>query len=380
MNALKTISRLILGVVFTFSGFVKAVDPVGSEIKFTDYFNALGLESWSSIALVLAVILSGAEFIVGFALLLNIKPRLSAIGALIFMTIFTPLTLWVALANPVSDCGCFGDALVITNWETFWKNIVLLVLAIILLIKTGSEENWINKRLMYSILGLGIAFVLIFQIYNIRHLPVIDFRPYSVGTSISEKMLIPEDAQKDSVVTYLYYTKNGITKEFTAENYPWEDTTWVWKDTKTKIVKKGYVPEIHDFEIRRFAALSKTEKAGSEVSEQILADTSYSLLLISVDFKKAPFEKLKSLTNLMNYCIVHNYETYFITASVVNDIMPMKSKLPFSIDFYVADGTTLKTMIRSNPGLMLLKEGKIIAKWHYNDFPSIKEFQKIVKK
>ncbi len=379
MNSVKTISRLILGIIFTFSGFVKAVDPIGSAIKFTDYLNAMGLQSWASIALILAVILSGAEFLVGFALLLNIKPRVSAYAALAFMLLFTPLTLWLAIANPVSDCGCFGDAIVLTNWETFWKNIVLLILAIVLVVKSKNEEAWFKANMAYAILGLGFLFIVFFQWYNINHLPVIDFRPYSVGTSIPEQMSIPEDAEQDSVITYLYYEKDGELKEFTMENYPWEDTTWVWKDTKTVVVKKGFVPPIHDFEIYSFAFKDIGKEGGINISDQMLADTSYSLLLISEDFNKAPFEALKSVTSLMNYCSVHNYGTYFITASVVNDIMAMHSKLPFLIDFYLADATTIKTMIRSNPGLILLKEGKIIAKWHYNDFPSIKEFQEITK-
>ncbi len=379
MNSLKTISRLLLGLMFSFSGFVKAIDPVGSAIKFTDYFNAMGLPSLTSLALTLAVILSAMEFLVGLALLFNIKPRLSAYATLAFMLIFTPLTLWLAITNSVEDCGCFGDFIVLTNWETFWKNIVLLILAILLVIKSKDSEILPNTKITYAVFGLSFLFILFFQWYNINHLPVIDFRPYSVGSSITDKMSIPEDAEQDSVITYLYYEKDGETKEFTAENYPWEDTTWIWKDTKTVVIQQGYVPPIHDFEIRTFTFINNSLPAGSDISDQILTDTSYSLLLISENFKTASFAPIKSLTNLMNYCSVHNYQTYFITASVVNDIMPMHSKLPFLINFYLADGTTIQTMIRSNPGLILLKEGKILAKWHYNDFPSIKEFQEILK-
>ena len=379
MNKLKTLSRLVLGIVFTFSGFVKAVDPMGSAIKFTDYFNAMGLQVLIPMALVLAFLLSAAEFIVGFALLLNIKPRLSAYGALAFMIVFTPLTLWIAIINPVSDCGCFGDAIVLSNWETSWKNFVLLILAILLVLKSKDTEAWFKANVAYGTLGLGFLFIMIFQWYNYAHLPVIDFRPYSVGTYIPNNMVIPEDAAQDSVITYLYYEKDGETKEFTAENYPWEDTTWVWKDTKTVVVQEGYIPPIHDFDIYTFAFKNIGKEAGLNVVDQLLADTSYSLLLISDNLKNAPFEHIKSLTNLMNYCQVHKYKTYFITASVVTDILNIHSKLPFLIDFYLADATTLKTMIRSNPGLILLKDGKVIAKWHYNDFPSIQEFQEIVK-
>ncbi|RLD84997.1 MAG: DoxX family protein [Bacteroidetes bacterium] len=379
MNNLKTLSRLILGIIFTFSGFVKAVDPMGSAIKFVDYFNAMGLSELSSFALILAFLLSAAEFIVGLALLLNIKPRLASLGALAFMILFTPLTLWIAIVNPVQDCGCFGDAIVLSNWETFWKNIILLILSIVLLVKSNETEVWFKARMATGILGLGFLFIMIFQWYNLNHLPIIDFRPYSVGTYLPDKMIIPEGAKQDSVITYLYYEKYGEQKEFTAENYPWEDTSWVWKDTKTVLIQKGYEPPIHDFDIYTFAFKNIGDEAGLNVIDQLLADKNYSLLLIADDLKNAAFEPIKSLTNLMNYCQVHKYKTYFITASVVTDILNIHSKLPFMIDFYLADGTTLKTMIRSNPGLILLKEGKVIAKWHYNDFPSILEFEEIVK-
>ena len=379
MNKLKTLSRLVLGIVFTFSGFVKAVDPIGSQIKFEDYFNAMGFPQLLPFALVLAFVLSGLEFFVGFALLLNMKTRIASIGALAFMIIFTPITLWLALANPVSDCGCFGDAIVLTNWETFWKNMVLLALAILLIIKTKGAEPVYSNRAVYSTLSIGLVFIMFFQYYNLNNLPVIDFRPYSVGTYLPHKMIVPENAPKDSVTTYLYYEKDGVVKEFTMENYPWEDTTWVWKDTKTVVVQKGYVPPIHDLDIYTFAFRNVGNEAGVNVLDKLLADTSYSLLLIAYDLKTAPVEKVQSLTNLMNYCQVHKYKSYFITSSLATDILKMHSKLPFMINFYLADATTLKTIIRSNPGLVLLKDGTVIAKWHYNNFPSIKEFEEIVK-
>jgi triosephosphate isomerase len=192
-------------------------------------------------------------------------------------------------------------------------------------------------------------------------------------------MIVPENAPKDSVTTYLYYEKDGVVKEFTMDNYPWEDTTWVWKDTKTVIVQKGYVPPIHDLDIYTFAFRNVGNEAGVNVLDKLLADTSYSLLLIAYDLKTAPIKKVQSLANLMNYCQVHKYKSYFITSSLATDILKMHSKLPFMIDFYLADATTLKTIIRSNPGLVLLKDGMVIAKWHYNNFPSIKEFEEIVK-
>ncbi len=378
MKTIKTLSRILLGLVFTFSGFVKAVDPVGSAIKFGDYFNALGLPKLGAYSLFFAFLLSGLEFLVGFALLFNIKTKMAAWGALAFMIIFTPLTLWIALKNPVTDCGCFGDAIKLSNWETFWKNIVLLGLAILLLVKATDINTKFNSKQTYIVLGFATLFIFIFQWYNYNHLPVIDFRPYSVGTHIPDKMTVPEGAPKDSTITYLYYEKNGVVKEFTMDNYPWDDSTWVWKDTKTIVVRHGYMPPIHDLEIYKFEFNSINEKLDDNILDKLLADTSYSLLLIAYDLKTAPVKPLQNLAELMNYVQVHKYKTYFITSSNSTDILKIHSKLPYIINFYTADATTLKTIIRSNPGLVLMKNGTIIAKWHYNDFPDIKEFEEII--
>ncbi len=378
MKTLKTLSRILLGLVFTFSGFVKAVDPVGSAIKFGDYFNAMGLPKFGAYSLFFAFLLSGLEFLVGFALLFNLKVRIASWGALAFMIIFTPLTLWIALKNPVTDCGCFGDAIKLTNWETFWKNIILLILSIFLLIKSVDIEKKLSVKIEFIVLGTAVLFIFIFQWYNYNHLPVIDFRPYSVGTHIPDKMTVPDDAPKDSTVTYLYYEKDGLVKEFTMDNYPWEDSSWVWKDTKTVVVRHGYMPPIHDLEIYKFEFNSLNGESDHNILDQLLADTSYSLLLISYDLKSAPVKPLQKLAELINYAQVHKYKSYFITSSNSTDILKMHSKLPYIINFYLADATTLKTIIRSNPGLVLLKNGTVIAKWHYNDFPDIKEFEEII--
>jgi uncharacterized membrane protein YphA (DoxX/SURF4 family) len=378
MKTIKILSRILLGLIFSFSGFVKAVDPVGSAIKFADYFNAMGLPKLSAYSLFFAFLLSGLEFLVGFALLFNIKIKIAAWAAFAFMIIFTPLTLWLAIKNPVTDCGCFGDAIKLTNWETFWKNIILLIFAIFLLIKANDTEKELITKQEYIALGSAFLFIFIFQWYNYNHLPVIDFRPYSVGTHIPDKMTVPENAPQDSTVTYLYYEKDGVVKEFTMDNYPWDDSTWVWKDTKTKVIRHGYMPPIHDLEIYsiKLSNVNNTQKENK--LDQLLADTSYNLLVIVYDLKTAPVKPLQNLAELINYAQVHKYKTYFITSSNSSDILKIHARLPYIINYYFADATTLKTMIRSNPGLILLKNGTIIAKWHYNDFPDIKEFKKIV--
>ncbi|MBN1252537.1 MAG: DoxX family protein [Bacteroidales bacterium] len=380
MKILKKTSRIIIGMVFTFSGIVKAIDPVGSQIKFTDYFNAFGLSSLGLIALTLAVILSALEFLVGVCLLFNVKPKLASFGALIFMIIFTPLTLYIAIADPVSDCGCFGDALIITNWQTFWKNIILIVLAVFLFIEIKKEKLVNNLKFDYSFIALSTIFIFWFQIFNIRHLPVIDFRPYSEGTFIPDKMKTPENAKKDSTITYLYYQKNGETKKFYIDDIPWQDTSWKWVKTETKIIEKGYVPPIHDFSMFSFDIYSKEQDGSINILNEVLADTSYSFLIISHDLVENRFTDYEAIKIIKKNSVKYKYQMYFLTSSTAQDIKLFNKLLNLNIKFYVTDGLTLQTIIRSNPGLVLLKQGKIIRKWHKNDFPTMEEVEEIIKK
>ena len=205
MKILLHISRIILGIAFTFSGFVKGIDPWGSAYKFIDYFNAMGLGFMEPAAFPLGVLLALAEFLIGVALLFALFPRLASWGALLFMAFFTPLTLWIALTNPVSDCGCFGDAIVLSNWATFYKNILFILLALFVFI----HRNKIKCLFSQKIAGTaGMAAFLLYcavVVWSIRHEPLFDFRPYHVGVNIPEDMSVPADAPKDVYENTFYY-------------------------------------------------------------------------------------------------------------------------------------------------------------------------------
>jgi len=379
MKIIKLLSRIILGIVFTLSGISKAIDPVGSEIKFTDYFNAFGMSSFASIALILAVILSAIEFLVGVCLLFNIKPKLSTIGALIFMIIFTPLTLYIAIANPVSDCGCFGDVFIISNWQTFWKNVIFIALAIFLYSKVKTEKSKYNIKIEYIFISVSTVLIIGFQVYNIKHLPLIDFRPYAVGTYIPDQMIIPEGAKQDSSLTYLFYEKNGKTKKFLVDEIPWQDTTWKWVKTESEIIERGYEPPIHDFSMYLFSLRTENQNNKENILNKVLTDKSYSFLLISPALAKTTIKSFEKIIKLNSNTKKLNYKIYFLTSSTAKDIVAFNKIVPLGIDFYITDVLTLKTMVRSNPGLILLKEGTVIKKWHYNDFPDMEEVKEIIK-
>jgi len=363
MKVLISISRLITGAVFIFSGFVKAVDPLGSTYKFTDYFVAFHIQFLEPVALPLAVILASVEFLIGISMLLGYRYKIASLGLLIFMVFFTILTFILALTNPVSDCGCFGDAIIMTNWQTFIKNIILLPFAVLIFISRQrispvypTFAEWIYLS-VFALLGVA------FQVHALRHLPILDFRPYSIGTHIADKMVIPEGAQTDEYKTYLYYEKDGQVMEFTEDNYPWQDSTWKFVDSRNTLLKKGYEPPIHDFTI--------VDENGFDCTELILKDPDYSMLLIAYNLQDADDDALKMANDLAAFCTNNNCSFYCLTASNKNEIVEKISSLNLNLDFCTTDEITLKTIIRSNPGLVLLKEGTIIGKWHYRDYPEL---------
>ncbi|MBA7548458.1 hypothetical protein ES705_40918 [subsurface metagenome] len=364
------IFRIVIGAVFVFSGFVKGIDLLGSAIKFDDYFVAFGIDFLIPVSLPLAIFLVSTEFIIGISLLFGYRPYWGAWGVLIFMSAFTPLTLGLALFNPVSDCGCFGDAIVLTNWQTFWKNVVLMILVLVIFYNRKKFKPAYPAITDWSILVVIFVLFTGFSLYNYRHLPMIDFRPYNAGTNIPKKMYIPADAPVDEYETILTYEKDGIRKEFDLENYPWQDSTWSFVEQKSILIKEGYIPPIHDFTI--------TTPDGNDITDIVLSDEAYSFILVSADLAKANKEALQKLDILSLYCNQTGIKFHSLSSSIYSEIEQIKSSQQLSLNFYFTDETTLKTIIRSNPGMLLLKEGIILAKWHYNDLPEIEEIRESV--
>lgn len=356
------VTRLLFGAVFIFSGFVKAIDPLGSTYKIQDYLHEFGgfFTTFTDWAFGLSVAQSAIELLIGLNLVFMVHLRRTAYLGLLFMLVMTPLTLYIALFNPVSDCGCFGDALVITNWQTFWKNIVLMILIIGLLVVSKNKRSlflphveWI---LVLVFLGLGVGL----SVYSYRHLPLIDFLPYKVGVNIPEGMKIPDGAATDVYTTTFVYEKNGVQKEFTLENYPKGDSTWTFVDQKSKLVSKGFVPAIHDFTI-------VTDRF-EDITNQVLSNTAQSYLLVMYDLNKTPVDGAKRAEEIYLKYKNSVTEFYALTASSDEDIAKFRKLSGVTFPFYKTDPTTLKTIIRANPGLVLIKNGTIQGKWNWRDF------------
>jgi uncharacterized membrane protein YphA (DoxX/SURF4 family) len=362
MKILRLISRIIIGLVFMFSGTVKAVDPLGSAYKFSDYFQAFHLEFLQPFSLFLAILLFTAEFISGFSVLSGYRQKTGIWGVMILMLIFTPLTLILAITNPVSDCGCFGDAIHLTNWQTFGKNIILMILTVILFTGRNQVRQIRAAKKEWFIILMIIVLFVIFSLLNLRYLQLFDFLPYKTGTNIPESMKIPEGKPVDKYSTTFIYEKNGVKKEFTLENYPANDSTWKFVDQRSKLVKKGYKPPIHDFSI--------TSPEGTDLTNEILSFQGYSLIMISRRLKDADPEKLERGFQLGVHCMMAGIGFYIVTASSSAELMEYNN----GFTFCSGDETMLKTMVRANPGYILLKSGNISGKWSSANLPLKEQF------
>ncbi|HDZ41681.1 MAG TPA: DoxX family protein [Bacteroidetes bacterium] len=363
---MKNVSRYIAGMVFIFSGLVKAIDPMGSMYKFIDYFTAFNLDALEPLAYILGVILCTAEFITGFAVLTGIRTRLAAWGMLVFMLGFTPLTLYLAIANPVADCGCFGDAIHLTNWQTFYKNIIISVFAVIVFVNRNNYKTVSTPLYEWLAISIITAAFVLFTTYSYRHLPVIDFRPYHTGANIPEKMTIPDGAPIDEYETTLIYEKDGKQKEFTLENYPSDDTTWTFVDSRSRLVKKGYEPPIHDF--------SMITPDGQDLTDIILNDEGFSFLMLSIKFSEADADLIDRGIESGLACQDAGISFYILTSSTPSFIDDYEG-LP---NIFYVDETTMKTIIRSNPGFMVIREGTITKKWAGRDLPQKNKLDEII--
>lgn len=363
MNVLLSVLRLVFGGVFIFSGFVKAIDPLGSTYKIQDYLTAFGgfFENFSALALPAAIALSTLELLIGLALFFKIHVKLATWGGLLFMLFMTPLTLYIAIANPVSDCGCFGDAVVISNTATFVKNLFLLAVILILFVNRNRQHALFTPGIEWGVLLLFAVAAVGVSVHCYRHLPWIDFRPYKVGVNMPESMVVPEGYPQDEYAITFVYEKDGVQKEFTLENYPKNDSTWTFVDQKSTLISKGYEPPIHDFTIE--------DEYWNDITEDVLSYPGYTYLVIAYDLDKANEEALARLQRLYNRCVLSkDTKFYVLTASSDESIEALREKTGISYPFCKSDPTTLKTIIRSNPGIMLIKNGTIEVKWAWRDF------------
>ena len=308
----------------------------------------------------MSVLLAVLEFAVGMHLLLGIKRRFTTRLALLIMLVMTPLTLYLALTNPISDCGCFGDALVLTNWQTFGKNVVLLTCAIVLIITPWAMVRFLTKKMEWTLSNYCIVFALALAGYCLATLPIIDFRPYKIGNNIREGMEIPEGAKPTIFDTRFIMEKDGVKQTFTVDNYP--DSTWTFVSAETVVVEKGYEPPIHDF-------VMESLETGEDITDEVLDDPGYTFLLITHRTEEADEGNIDLINELYEYCQENGYKFYALSSSSAEAIELWRDRTGAEYPFCIMDDITLKTMVRSNPGLMLIKGGVILNKWPSSQLP-----------
>ena len=355
--------RIIVALTFIFSGFVKAIDPIGLQYKLQDYLGAIGipgfLPDW--MLLIMAVLLAAVEFCMGIFLLFAIQRRLISKLIVVFMSIMTLITVWLVVANPVKDCGCFGDALHLTNTETLVKNIILLGCSIVIMQRPLAMFRFISESNQWIVINYTIVFIFVCSGLSLYYLPLFDFRPYRIGTNIPRGMEIPKDAEQPLFETTFIMEKGGQRKEFTLNDYP--DSTWKFIDSKTVQVKEGYIPPIHDFSVA-------DRKTGKDLTDSVLRHKGNTFLLIAPYLERDDDSNFGDIDQLYEYAQTYNIPFYCLTASTAKAIQRWRDITGAEYPFCITDETTLKTIVRSNPGLLLLKDGTIINKWSHNQLPN----------
>ena len=363
LKMIVNLCRIIVAVTFIFSGFVKAIDPIGTQYKLQDYLGAIGmagiLPNWTLLAV--AVFLAAIEFCIGIFLLFAIQRRLISKLTVAFMAFMTMVTVWIVVADPVKDCGCFGDALHLTNTETLIKNIVLLVCSLAIMYRPLAMFRFVSKSNQWIVTNYTIVFILVSSGLSLYYLPIFDFRPYHISVNIPRGMEIPKGAKLPQFKTTFIMEKNGQRKEFTLDNYP--DASWKFIDSKTVQTSEGYIPPIHDFSIT-------DNKTGLDLTNSVLSHKGYTFLLIAPHLETADDSNFGDIDRLYEYAQSYDIPFYCLTASTTKAIKRWVDLTGAEYSFCITDEAVLKTIIRSNPGLLLLKDGTIINKWSHNNLPN----------
>jgi hypothetical protein len=363
-------SRLFVGLLFIFSGFIKANDPLGFSYKLQEYFEVFHVTFLNDFAVGVAIFLCGLEIILGAALLMGLYARKVIWGLLGLIIFFTFLTFYSAYFEVVTSCGCFGDAIPLTPWQSFGKDLILLSFILILYIYRDDIKPLISKPgavwaalTLITITGFGIG------VYTVAHLPFFDFLPYKVGANIPELMKIPPGAPQDEyeIIYQLKNKQSGESMAMSSKEYLqkeiWKDTNWeIVGEPKSKLIKKGFEPKIKDLKL--------VDTQGQEVTALLLEQPGYQLWVVAYDLQKTSKAALERLNQLSIALAAKKVPTYFLTSSSIADAQVFKIDLQLQPEFYFADAIPLKSMVRANPGVLLMKNGVVVNKWNFRDLPS----------
>ncbi|MEY4433482.1 MAG: hypothetical protein RLZZ44_1616 [Bacteroidota bacterium] len=362
-NILTQFSRIFVGILFIISGLIKLNDPVGFSYKLAEYFGepVFNLPFFIPFSLAIAIFIVILEVVLGVMLLLGFKSKITVWLLLLLIIKFTFLTFYSAYFNVVKDCGCFGDALHLTPWQSFTKDVVLLFFILILLVNVELIQPLFKAKIQNFFVVVSIVLCSFMAFWVLNHLPIIDFRPYKVGNSIQKGMEIPEGAPQSVVEMTFIYKVNGVDTEFTEKDLMKIPTGATFVDRKDKVIVEGYVPPIHDFAM---------EKDGTDFKDEFLQNPKL-VVFVTYDLAMSNKEGLSQLEDLKQKAVSKGYTVIGMTGSTPEQIAKTKKEFGFTFDFYFCDATALKTIERANPSIVILEKGTIQQKVHYNDIEDL---------
>jgi uncharacterized membrane protein YphA (DoxX/SURF4 family) len=376
MKALVWFCRIAVGLLFIFSGLIKANDPLGFSYKLQEYFEVFHMMFLNPLALTAAITLCALEMLLGFALLIGTRANAVAWGLLLLIIFFGFLTFYSAFFKVVQTCGCFGDAIPLTPWQSFSKDMVLLALVAVIFVKRRTIQPLFNPSVSNSLFIGAVVFSFGFGLFTYNFLPVMDFLPYKVGANLLDEMKTPPGAKPDEYeITYQLKNKlTGATRTMTDKEYMktgiWKDANWVVVGTpESRLVKKGFEPKIRDLAIQ--------DAQGTNYTQELLGNPFYNLVIVAYELDHTDEEALARINALaVNLTDNYNIRTILLTSNSVPDATAFAKKHHLVSEIYYADGVPLKTIVRANPGILLMKGGTVIAKWHYHSLP---KYDDIVK-
>lgn len=363
-NIITQLSRLFVGILFIISGLIKLNDPVGFSYKLAEYFSepVFNLPFLEPLALAIALFLVIFEVVLGVLLLIGYRSKWTIWSLLILIILFTFLTFYSAYFNVVKDCGCFGDALKLTPWQSFAKDIILLFFILLLFFNQKMIQPLFGPKTQHAIVILTLFLCCFMGYWVLNHLPIIDFRPFKVGNNIDDGMMIPDNAPKSEVEMVFIYNVNGVQKEYTEKELMQIPAGATFVDRKDKVIKEGYIPPIHDFTM---------ERNGGDYRNRYLRHEQL-MLIVAYDLDKASPEGMAKMEALHQKAVIKGYKVIGMTASSPELIEKVQKHYGLTFDFYFCDAIALKTIERANPSVVIISKAVVKQKVHYNDIDKLK--------
>jgi uncharacterized membrane protein YphA (DoxX/SURF4 family) len=355
--------RIAIGLLFIYSGILKANDPMGLVYKMDEFFDALSMPFMVHMSFVFSIFMIALEIVCGVAVLIGFSFNFFAAILLLLNLFFLFITGYALFTGKVKECGCFGTCVKISNTATFYKDIALSAVSVILFVYRKQVHDMFPKMVNVTIFVLSIVFALGAEWYTLKHLPYHDCMPYKAGYNLWKRMQPGSDYKPPVVESIFIYEKDGVKKEFTMDNYPWQDSTWKFVDRKDKIISEAMgEPEIHDFILNDSARADRTE--------EILTAKGYTFLWFIRNLDQPHLDNMDKLANIASKATGMNIHFYILSASYDSSKAILSRYNMGHIQIFTLDGTASRTAMRTNPGLMLLKDGVVQGKWSYADYPA----------